>query len=192
MLWLALPFAVLGALLCVPIHVDVWLRREETLEVRALSRWGALRIPSSGKAASQDARAAPRTARAARGRRPRKQRRKLRALLFSRDFLPSLVRLFRRLLRQLRPRSVRLELRAGLDNPADTGWLWGKLMPLVALLWALDAESITLEPDFSKPCLTLNGHASIRVVPGLLLATLIGYCFTPPPWRALSRYLRAR
>lgn len=192
MLWMVLLFAVLAALLCVPIHVDVSIRRDEKLEVQALSRWGGFGIPSPGKPPSHKTRRAPRTGRTARARPAPNQLRRLRALLFSRDFLSSLARLFRRLLRQVQPRGVTLRLRAGLGDPADTGRLWGKLMPLFALLWALDAESITLEPDFSRPCLTFDGHATIRVVPGLLLAVLLGYCFTPPPWRALSQYLRAR
>lgn len=192
MLWVVLLLAVLGALLCVPIHMDVSIHREEKLEVRALSRWGGLGIPRSGKAPSQRSRPAPSTTRNARARPAPNQLRRLRAVLFSRDFLPSLARLFRRLRRHVEPRGVTLRLCAGLGDPADTGRLWVKLMPLFALLWALEAESITLEPDFSRPCLTFDAHATIRIVPGLLLAVLIGYCFTPPPWRALARYLRAR
>jgi hypothetical protein len=87
---------------------------------------------------------------------------------------------------------VRLRLEAGLGDPADTGRLWGLLAPFIALLWALDAPSIELEPAFSRRCLKLDCQATIRVVPGLLLAVLLGYGFTPPPWRALAQYLRAR
>ena len=65
-------------------------------------------------------------------------------------------------------------------------------MPLFALLYASNAELIQLEPDFARQSLRLDGHATIRVVPGLLLLLLFGYCLTPPPWRALSQYLRAR
>ncbi len=181
---------VTTALLFVPITVEVAIHRDQELEMSAAMRWGKLAIPSSprrsGGGAGKPARKPVRATAS------RLRWRRLRALLFSRDFLPSLNRLARRLLGQMKPRNVRLRLEAGLGDPADTGRLWGLLAPFIAQLWAFDTQSIELEPAFSRRCLRLDCHATIRVVPGLLLAVLLGYGFTPPPWRALARYLRAR
>jgi hypothetical protein len=66
------------------------------------------------------------------------------------------------------------------------------LAPLFLLLPVSHAESIRIVPDFTRRCFELDGRAKIRVVPGLLLLVLLGYCFTPAPWRALSQYLRVR
>jgi len=96
------------------------------------------------------------------------------------------------LLRQLKPRRLRLELRAGLGDPADTGRLWGMLVPLLLLLTSEHADSVRIEPDFSKRCFELDGHATVRVVPGFLLLVLLSYFFTRAPWRALTQYLRVQ
>jgi hypothetical protein len=188
--WALLVLLVVAALLFVPLTVELSIRRDRELELSAAMRWGTLAIPSSPRVPTRvEERPALKPARA---KASRVQWRRQRALLFSRDFLPSLGRLARRLLRQLKPRNVRLRLEAGLGDPADTGRLWALLAPFFALLWALDAASIELEPAFSRRCLKLDCRATIRVVPGLLLAVLLGYGFTPPPWRALTQYLRAR
>jgi len=189
MLWVLVLLAVVVAVLLVPVSVDLSIHREDRLVVSAAPRWGPFGPAISAEGSPRVARAAP-----SRSRRPphATNARQLRALLFSPDFLPSLLRLARRLLRQLKPQRLQLRLKAGLGDPADTGRLWGALVPLALLLTSVGAESIWVEPDFSRRCFELDGHATVRVIPGVLLLVLLGYLFTPAPWRALTQYLRVR
>ena len=189
MFWVLVLLALVAAVLLVPVSVDLSIRRDDRLVVSASPRWGPFSLPSSGEDSSPAARPAAKRRPSSR---PTPNARKVRALLFTPDFLPSLVRLVRRLLRQLKPRKLRLELRAGLGDPADTGRLWGMLVPLLLLLARENADSVRIEPEFSRRCFELDGHATVRVIPALLLLVLLGYFFTRAPWRALTQYLRVQ
>jgi hypothetical protein len=78
-----------------------------------------------------------------------------------------------------------------LGDPADTGRAWGVLAPLLLLLSRLDTADVEVRPDFVRRTFQLEGHAVVRVVPGVVLALLAGYCLTRAPWRALVRVSRA-
>jgi hypothetical protein len=183
-------FLVLVLLLCVPLSVEFSLETGWQLQVRP--RWGTFRMPTSSRRGSQDERARERPKTRPRGkRRASPSFRKLRVLIRSPDFLASLARLGRRLLGHLRPRELRLRLKLGLGDPADTGRAWGALAPLFLALSRLEAEEIRIEPDFLRRSFDLEARAVVRVVPGVLLLLLVGYLLTTAPWRALLRYARA-
>jgi hypothetical protein len=180
---------VLVALLCVPFSLQVSLGKGWRFE--ASPRWGPFRLLSD--APSPPPRAVvrkPPKRDQPRGRRSRGFR-KLRALLLSPDFLPSLGRLGRRLVAHARPRHLRLRLKLGLGDPADTGRVWGALTPLFLSLLRLEADELRFEPDFIHRSFDVEGRAVVRVVPGVVLSLLVGYLLTPAPWRALVRYARA-
>jgi hypothetical protein len=101
-----------------------------------------------------------------------------------------LAALVRALLAQTLVRELTVRARAGLDDPADTGMLWGALAPLLA--WAADHRgSFDLEPEFGGSCLELRGHARFTLVPARYLLVLAGFLLNPRTWR-LGYALRPR
>ncbi|HEY3496057.1 MAG TPA: DUF2953 domain-containing protein [Polyangiaceae bacterium] len=179
--------AVLLAPLCLPFWVELSL--EEGWRFQTRVHWPARSAPAFAPgAATNKPGPKPRRGRKA-GSRPAP--RKIRALLRSPDFLSSLVRLARRLVVHLRPRQLRLRLRFGLGDPADTGRACGALAPLFLVLSRLDVDELRFQPDFAHRAFDLQGRAIIRVVPGVLLALIAGYFLTRAPWRALASFARA-
>lgn len=177
---------VVSALLFAPFSVEFTLERGARRRWDATPRWAGLGLPRSSRA-----RPAARARVRSRRRGAAGSFRKLRALVASPDFLASLARLGRRVLRELRPRHLQLRLKLGLGDPADTGRAWGALTPLWLALTRVEADELRLEPDFLRRSFDLEARGVVRVVPGVLVALVVGYLLTPPPWRALCRYVRA-
>lgn len=188
LLWVSC-LLLLGSL--VPFSVELWVRTAEGVGGAARIRWGGIalgRVPLR----APSARVAP----AEHAKKLRREKAppswdKTRALVFSEDFAGSLVRWFRRLLRQLRPRDVRVSLRLGLGDPGDTGQLWGALAALFSVMRDETSAEINAVPDFLEAAFDLDLHATIRIVPLFFFATLCGYFFTRAPWRAVLSYARA-
>jgi hypothetical protein len=80
------------------------------------------------------------------------------------------------LLAAFRVRRLHLAGRFGLDDPADTGTLWGRLSPLVYGLTG-PGRRIALAPDFGGPCLDLEGFAEIAIRPTRLLRAGIAFAW---------------
>jgi hypothetical protein len=68
----------------------------------------------------------------------------------------------------VRIRSLHLSGRFGLDDPADTGVLWGRMAPLVYTLSGA-GRRIDLVPEFSGPCLDLEATGEVAIRPVRLL-----------------------
>jgi hypothetical protein len=96
------------------------------------------------------------------------------------------LRLARDLLRALRPRDLRLRLRLGLGDPADTGRLWGVLGPLAAVAGATPRAEVVLEPEFLEPVLEVEASGRVRVVPLQLLALAAAFALSPSTVRAIG------
>lgn len=112
---------------------------------------------------------------------------------------PGLIRRTARLLgdlsRAMRPRRFRLELVIGMEDPADTGRLWGLLAPLrllfgVRSLGKASNISVEITPDFVGPRFSGYSCASVRFVPLQLIGLLAGFALSGPVMRAARTYLR--
>lgn len=191
MLWVAGIAVGLLALLAVPVDVAFAACRRERFEARLTIRWlwGWVPLP-----APQGGRRKPRSAKPKRARRrkpgkPSGVRRAL-AMVRSEDFPRRVLRLLRDLLRSVHVRRFDFDLRVGLDDPADTGRLWGLIGPVTALLTLPSPARIVVTPEFAEPLLHLDAHAEARIVPAGLLAVLIVFLLSPPTLRALCAAVR--
>jgi hypothetical protein len=72
--------------------------------------------------------------------------------------------LIRGILSSVRLDRLTLAGRIGLDDPADTGQVWGLLVPLIQILRG-PRRRIDLAPDFSGPCLDLEATGEIAILP---------------------------
>ena len=132
----------LVALLAIPADVVFAVQRDEGFRGSLTIHWlfGAVRIPvrsARGHAKGGKAKGSPAPRRPHHGRRAW-------AMLRSEGFVSRLLRLLRSLVTRVRIRHLSLYLRLGLDDPADTGQLWGMLGPLA---WAMSSCRLVLYPS---------------------------------------------
>ena len=74
-----------------------------------------------------------------------------------------------------------MHARIGMEDPADTGRIWGLVGPLGMILSETD---IRLEPVFDDTCLCFRAAARVRLIPGQLMALLLGFLLSPAVLRA--------
>ncbi|NIP74047.1 MAG: DUF2953 domain-containing protein [Gammaproteobacteria bacterium] len=190
--WTLLAFLVtLLALLAVPVDLAFSVRHHQgrqkgggTLEwlfglVRL--RLGKPEVPT---------RAVPERPEARRHRGKRGGARRMLAMLRTEGFGWRLLRLAQEILRRIRVQSLDLDVRLGLDDPADTGRLWAVIGPLAALLSVPAVARITIEPEFGSEVLEMHGEGRIRVIPIELLFVMSAFVLSPSTLRAL-RAMRA-
>jgi hypothetical protein len=182
MTWLWLVPALLLALTCVPLGLD--------LEVNSVPRFrGLVRVTWGGLVHTHVDIGAGGTG--TRARRPR-QHSERSVSPSRRPGLPPIsalvpairhfAQLVRALLAQTLVRELTLRARAGLDDPADTGMLWGALAPLLA--WAGDQRgSFDLAPEFAGSCLEVRGYGRFTLVPARYLLVLTAFLLNPRTWR---------
>ncbi len=185
--WIVLGIlAGLLAVLAVPVELIFAVRRHAgQQETRATLRWlfGLVRV----RLGKPEARSLARPERPGRRRTRRKRggARRVMAMLRMEGFGRRLLRLARDLLRRIRIRELSLAVRLGLDDPADTGRLWGVVGPLAALLARCPVARIAIEPDFGAEALDVDGKGHIRIVPIELLFVMLVFVLNPATLRAL-------
>jgi hypothetical protein len=99
-------------------------------------------------------------------------------------------RLLEDLVRAVRLRRLRLLMRLGLGDPADTGRLWAAVGPLNALATLRNAE-LRIEPEFADPVFEFQADGRVLLVPLRFLILAVAFALSPPTIRAW-RTLRGR
>jgi hypothetical protein len=84
-------------------------------------------------------------------------------------------------------RNLKLFIRLGLDDPAETGILWSALGPLSGILATNRNSQITLLPDFLAPSFELHSSGSIRIVPLQHIYLTTKLLLSPPIWIGFVR-----
>ncbi|MDJ0740003.1 MAG: DUF2953 domain-containing protein [Gammaproteobacteria bacterium] len=92
--------------------------------------------------------------------------------------------------RAIRKQDVRVRLRIGLGDPADTGQLWAVLGPVSALVGGVHEISAEIEPEFLDEALEFAASGSVSIVPLQMIYLAIALMLSPAVWRAVKR-LRA-
>lgn len=87
--------------------------------------------------------------------------------------------------RAIHKKDVRLLVRLGLGDPADTGQLWAALGPLSGMLSRLRDIRIAIEPDFLDSTLEVDSSGTIRMIPLQLAIIALGLFFSPTVWRGI-------
>lgn len=87
--------------------------------------------------------------------------------------------------RAIHKQNVRLMVRMGLGDPADTGRLWAVLGPLSGILARRRDIRIAIEPDFLDATLDVDSSGTVRIVPLQLAIIALGLLFSPPVWRGI-------
>ena len=187
-----LAVALLGgllALLAVPLEIAFQLDRVEALEGHVSFRWlfGLVRVrlavprvrPTPPGPAPK-----PRPARERRRRKAGAGAARGFAVLRQAAFRRRVQRLLADLVRAIDVRRLRLLVRLGLGDPADTGFLWALLGPLGAAVGSLRGAEVRIEPEFMESVLELHSRGRVRVIPLRILALASCFALSPPSIRA--------
>lgn len=207
--YLLIPVAVLLSvlmLLAIPVTISFSVVRKEDFSGRITFGWlfGLLRVTpslSTGAARKRKRRRPARTpaesggpggpdgpsARAstdgkADGKRAPAER--LRRVLKTRGFVRSVLRFLRDMARCVRFVSLHVAGRFGLDNPCDTGRLWGTFCALTGFLHGAERVRLRVEPDFDEAVFELDGRGEIRIIPVTLFLPFIRFVLAPATLRA--------
>lgn len=182
------------ALLAIPVGVSFRLPEPpgRRADVRLHWAFGLLRVrvfpsraaPSAQPDRTGDARRRPPGARsdnACGGRSPwfalvRQPASRRRILAFIRDIW-----------RAIRKDELRMRVRVGLGDPADTGQLWALLGPLSPLMAGMSRASIAIEPEFLEQTLSLEGSGRVQFVPLRLLYLTAALIVSPAIWRSMKQ-----
>ncbi len=114
------------------------------------------------------------------------------AILRTRGFPGNSLKLARRLLRAVRVRELKLDLQIGLGDPAETGFLFGFVGPVLASVSSISSADINVEPVFHEQ--TMRGYCkgSIRVFPIRLVLAIVLFAFSLTTVRVVRAALGAR
>jgi len=111
------------------------------------------------------------------------------AVLRNAAFRRRVLRFMGRVLRSFRMRDVAVHVRLGLDDPADTGRLWGLAGPAVALLEMCPGVKAELEPSFPNACFEADARGTLRVMPLQLAYVTLMFVLSVPVLRAAGTVL---
>ncbi len=113
-------------------------------------------------------------------------------VLRTEGFLGNLARLLRGLFGAIQARSLKIDIKLGLSDPAETaeavGLLWAILIPLEALA-PLRARIV---PSFSEEALEWSAEGKLRIMPYKTIPPLARFLLSPPIWRAGWKAIRAK
>lgn len=188
-------------LLAIPINLVYALKKETNWAGRIIVYWmfGKVRFHLRPGRTQKPSRSQRRRVLRRRVTRVSKQIVRRRRSLFNALRTPGLIRrittLLRDLSRAMRPCRLRVQLVIGMDDPADTGRLWGLLAPLRLLfgtrsLGKASNVSVEITPDFIGPRFSGYSCASVQFVPLQLIGLFIRFAFSRPFLRAAKAYLR--
>jgi hypothetical protein len=82
-------------------------------------------------------------------------------------------------------KDVRLLVRMGLGDPADTGQLWAVLGPLSGAVLRPRDITIAVEPDFVYSTLEVDSSGTVRMIPLQVAIIALGLFFSPTVWRGI-------
>lgn len=175
--WLLLCIVVL---LAVPVEIIFTIEYDEGRRNEFAVGWlfGLLRIPVKTRSSKQSPEKVEKKTR-------RRGWRKVLTLVRNVYFRKRLFRYIRGLVRSIEIKTLDAQARIGLDDPADTGRLWGVLGPLISLIPKIPKANIRIEPEFAAEVLALQCHGRISVIPLQILSLSMRFFLSPHVIRAL-------
>ena len=82
------------------------------------------------------------------------------------------------------------EIRFGLSDPADTGMVYGMLIPVLQFLTISERTNIALHPDFGDQVVDGRGRVGIRFVPLAIVVPMLGFAWAAVVMPRLSGAFR--
>jgi len=114
------------------------------------------------------------------------------ALLGTRGFPQRVFGFARAVLRAVRVQEMKSEVRVGLSDPAETGWLCAAIWPVMAFAPSNPTFSVRVVPDFYQETFEAYSRGMVRLYPIELLWLGVKFVCSPTTFRALKATLQAR
>lgn len=102
-------------------------------------------------------------------------------------FRRRIFRFIRDLWRAIQKNDLRLRIRIGLGDPADTGQLWAIVGPVSGILANTKEAVFEFEPDFVETTFELDSSGKVRLIPLHLIYLTVGLLLSPPFWQAIKK-----
>jgi len=101
-----------------------------------------------------------------------------------------ILRLAEDIFHSLHFKTIEIDLKAGLGEPADTGRAWGMVYPLLTLTPYSRLKKIRLIPDFSdEPVLEGDACVYIRLWPIEIILAALKFVFSRPVLQTLKKVI---
>ncbi|GEM_PF-3251549 len=113
------------------------------------------------------------------------------ALFCSEGFIRRFFRLLYAVLTITRIKQLRARLLLGLDDPADTGLVYGLLMPCFSFLYAVPRVEFVATPVFDRYVVESNLQMKICMVPIRYLKAIVFFLFSLETFRAAKAAYKA-
>lgn len=177
-------------LLAVPVTLTYRFSWKESLSASLRLNWAFGLVSadvSPGLARPEPGKPDAARKKAARGSKPAGKKANFMAAIRQPSFRRRILRFASDVWRAIHKKNVRLLVRLGLGDPADTGQLWAVLGPLSGLLAGLRGIRIAIEPDFLDSTLEVDSSGTLRMIPLRMAILVLGLLFSPPVWQGIRQ-----
>jgi hypothetical protein len=172
---------------CIPLEVTFYVQAAGRPEfrVRVLWSFGLVQTERATHKTPQDTRSRVDAA-------PKAQKREMRAstvlqLLKIKGLITQLWRLLLGILRCLRLKELKADLRIGLDDPADTGLLFALIGPAAVLVCSIWPDQIRVMPSFEDEAVFEGyAHGTVSMQPIRLIPPVVRVIFSLPTLNVLK------
>lgn len=178
------------ALLAVPVTLTFQMSWQQQLQGDMTLHWlfGLVRIRlPSFKPKSTTPEGEERAQKVGRYERSSRNKQNVFAVVRQKSFRRRIIRFISDCWHAIHKRDVRLHLRIGLGDPADTGQLWAVVGPAAGILSNTKEASIEIVPEFFDETLELDSSGKIRLIPLRMICLTAGLLLSPPVWRGIKQ-----
>jgi len=170
-------FLFFALLLAIPVDVTFRVEKSTDFKSRVRVRWlfGLIGKDISGEKKKRKGNIKP-----------------LLAMLRTRRFPRKLFKFARSTFPLLKVRELKLNLRVGLDDPAETGLFFAIIGPMMVYIRSLPSLDIQVEPDFEGESLRGHFRGDIRACPIQFVGLCVAFALSPTTIRAVKAMVTAR
>jgi len=103
-----------------------------------------------------------------------------------------ILKLVRRILGRFKFGRMDVDIRLGLDDPADTGMMYSVLWPLLVPVSSYGPMNFRLEPAFDEPTFKASLRGRVRLYPIQMVGPVFRFVFSPTGLRAIKTMVVSR
>ena len=175
-------------LLCVPVDLVFNISKRDNIESRVRIGWLFGLIGKDISVGRKQAKV--------KGNKEKKKKRSVKPLLAvvrTRGFLTRFFRFIRDIIRRIEIRNLFVHLKLGLADPADTGFLFAAVTPLLTFAGVQKPNiGINIQPDFDQEKLWGYAKGNLRLYPIRFIKPLLLFIFSLTTLRVIKAVIAAR
>ncbi len=115
------------------------------------------------------------------------------AVVRTRGFLKHVIRFIKDIIRRIKIRNLCVHLTLGLADPADTGFIFAAITPLVTFAGVQKPTiDINIQPDFEQENLQGYAEGGVRIYPIQFIKPLLLFIFSLTTLRVIKAIISAR